>query len=62
MILIIIFFILWTTIPFLGVLLAYLLIGVLFGYTIAFLVAIIYLIIVCIMYGIFNRFVEKVFL
>ena len=61
MILIIIFFLLWAIIPGIGILLAYLLIGVLFGYTIAFLVAIIYLIIVCLMYGIFNRFVEKAF-
>jgi hypothetical protein len=61
MILIIIFYIIWATFPLLGPLLAYVLIGVLFGYTIGFLVAIIWLILVCIMYGIFNRFVEKAF-
>ena len=60
MIVVIIFSILMS-IPLLGPLLAALLIGVIIAYTISFLVSVIYLIIVLLLYGLFNRFVEKIF-
>jgi len=50
-----------TSIPLLGPLLAALLIGVIIAYTISFLVSVIYLVIVLLLYGLFNRFVEKIF-
>jgi hypothetical protein len=49
-----------TSIPLLGPLLAALLIGVIIAYTISFLVSVIYLVIVLLLYGLFNRFVEKI--
>ena len=60
MIVVIIFSILMS-IPLLGPLLAALLIGVIIAYTISFLVSVIYLIIVLLLYGLFNRFVERIF-
>lgn len=49
------------SIPILGWILGALLIGVIIAYTIGLLVAIIFLIVVCLLYGLFNRFVQKIF-
>jgi len=49
------------SIPILGWILGSLLIGVIIAYTIGLLVAIIFLIVVCLLYGLFNRFVQKIF-
>jgi predicted PurR-regulated permease PerM len=62
LIIVVMIFSMLMSIPLLGPLLAALLIGVIIAYTISFLVAVVYLIIVCLLYGLFNRFVEKVFL
>jgi hypothetical protein len=48
-------------IPFIGWILAVLLVVVIVAYTIGFVVAVIFLIIVSIMYVIFNKFVQKIF-
>ena len=60
LIIVVIIFSMLMSIPLLGPLLAALLIGVIIAYTISFFIALIFLIIVCLMYGLFNRFVEKI--
>jgi hypothetical protein len=61
LLIIVIIYVILGSIPLLGPILAALLIGVIISYTVSLLLSIIFLIIVCLMYGLFNRFVQKIF-
>jgi hypothetical protein len=56
-----IMFLQMSSIPIVGLFVALVLLVVIIAYTIGFYIALIFLIVVCLMYGLFNRFVQKIF-